>query len=237
MKHTYNGTPFSIEMSEIKNKPGTWESMKVEVFYNENKIGEYIRHYPCFVKQTFYPFKVGEDWYALYSADYTATRVAKLTETEFIDWCGEDGGSMGFCPTEFYVPRYKVASRVIQSKNGPVSYNDYTWDNEYPENSLNEYLEYSGDENEEYLGEFYANYGFLCGCYWGDDGSWKLRYIDLKGVPEKNVVIEEKFGYFELPCDRTLRECIRIRGAGDDYFELTQMRTFDINENKFAYED
>lgn len=231
MKHNYKGTPISIDWSEIKNDPGVLSSTKVEVFYDDAKIGEYIRHYPSFIKATFYPFKMNNEWYALYSADYTATRVAKLTQTEFLDWCGEEGGAMGFCPTEFYVPRYKLATRVLQGKNGPIHTKEYTFDNDFPEKRLDEYFEYSGDEDEEYLGESYAEYGFLSGCYWGDDSSWKLRFIDLKGVLDKNLVIDERFGYFELPYDRTLRECVRNQDLNS--FELLQKRNYSITEGKF----
>ncbi len=205
----YKGTPISIDISEIDNGKGYWSSRKVVVRYDGNVIGEYIRSYPSFTEATFCPFKIGDEWYALYSKDYTASRVAKLTPTEFIDWCGEEADSMGFCPTEFFVPFQMKYTTTLTMQGQPKELEIDNWfDSDY------------GDENEfwkdvsEHPGcqIHWADYGFLTGCYWGDDGSWKLRYIELTGIPEKKLIITEKFGYWEMP-DK-IRKCIRIYGNG-----------------------
>lgn len=226
--HNYRSTPISVLTYKIDNGKGYINSTQVEVYYNDQKIGEYVRNYCSYAESTFHPFKVDDVWYALYSEDYTATRVAKLTETEFIDWCGEDAHSDGFCPVEIYVPRYKTVE---------FSFNDTSleckhFDNEYSDDEMDEY--YTGikdNKGQKYLGETYCKYGFVSGCIWGDDTSWKLRFIDLSDVHNKNITIEEKFGYFELPNNLKLRNC--IINVDEDYFHLAQMRSFSLERNKF----
>jgi hypothetical protein len=43
-----------------------------------------------------------------------------------------------------------------------------------------------------------GDFGFVWGCIWGDDGSWKVQYLDLSRVREGVVRREERFGYVEL---------------------------------------
>jgi hypothetical protein len=228
MIHYYKGTPFTIETTSVSNGVGYIESTLVEIYRDNHstKIGEYTRNYCSFAKETFYPFKLDDCWYALYSKDYTATRVAKLTTNEFIDWCGEEPDGCGFCPTEFYVPRYKSFE---SNENDKLVIDDF--DNEYSKD-LEEYYNLTEVNVTKYLGEFYCNYGFLSGCYWGDDGSWKLRYIDLSDIHNKNLKIDERFGYFELPYDRTLIES--IRNSEKTYFYLMQLRHYNFGKNKFV---
>ena len=195
--YKYVGTPFSVEIEAIKNKPGTWDSSKFSIFRDNILIGEYIRNYHG-DHLTFHPFQVGGEWYALYSAEYTCTRVMKLNETSIEDWCGETPAENGFCPTEYYIPRY----------------HKYNVDDNY------EYVILNGSEYKT-LDEFeddtigsvetgFMNFGFLSGCIWGDDSSWKIRYIDLSDVLNKSLTITEKFGYFEMPHGFKLRECVNL---------------------------
>lgn len=205
------GTPFRLETSSVQNKPGTWNSTKVSIYRDDDYdiksdvyrkgilIGEYIRNYSNYGFETFYPFQVDNEWYALYSADYTATRVMKLYADRIEDWCGEESDSRGFCPTEFYVPRY------ITSANTP-DYNIIYVDCDLTREEFQAEI-----ANPEFVKLEYCNFGFLCGCVWGDDTSWKLRYIDLSQIPDKVLSITEKFGYWELPAG-PLKNHIRMDG-------------------------
>lgn len=219
--HHYKGTPLSIRWNNQPSKPGCWDIVNVEVFFGGNPIGSYTRTLPSFVKETFFPFKQEGEWYVLYSSDYTATRVAKVTEEKFEDWCGEDASSFGFCPVEFYVPKYKT----LEEKGTTVE----MFDNEYYDN-YQDYLELGQEEGVDYLGETYCDYGFLSGCVWGDDSSMKLRFIDLSNIESKELKIEQRFGYFELPGSLTLKEC--IRNYEIDVFELLQSRRYNLSSNK-----
>jgi hypothetical protein len=228
--YSYRGTPFSIKYCNQPSKPGCWDIVNVEVFFDGNPIGSYTRTYPSFAKETFYPFKQRGEWYVLYSADYTAARVARVTEGKFVDWCGEDASAFGFCPVEFYVPRYKTTSYAHPDGK---PYTVEMFDNEYYGDEEMEEYYFMGEnegEGEKYLGETYCEYGFLSGCIWGDDSSMKLRFIDLSNVESKELKVEEKFGYFELPGSLTLKECSRNYEV--DVFELTQLRRFNLSSNK-----
>lgn len=187
-------TPFSIEVSEIKNEPGVWDSTKVAIFRGEDFIGEYIRNMSDYSKSTFYPFMVAGAWYALYSADYTATRIMKLNEKSIEDWCGEDSDPHGFCPTEFYIPRYIHTSP-----------NAFSVDCDIDQSTFDLYMQSPNMVTTES-----CDFGFLSGCVWGDDSSWKLKYVDLSRVPEKELSITEKFGHWVLPDSLTLKECVTM---------------------------
>lgn len=92
---------YSVEIKKtIENKKG-WDSYLVSVLKDGEEIGTYERNYSI-VKGTFFPFCQDNEWYALYSKDYTATRVMKLPECK--DLGGEERDSFGFCPVEYYVP-------------------------------------------------------------------------------------------------------------------------------------
>lgn len=53
--------------------------------------------------------------------------------------------------------------------------------------------------------------GFVAGCIWGDDSSWKVRFVDLLRVTEGRLAVDERFGYLELPDDRSLEQAIDLR--------------------------
>ncbi len=43
-----------------------------------------------------------------------------------------------------------------------------------------------------------GTFGFVWGCHWGDDTSWKVQYLDLSGIQDGVISREERFGYLEL---------------------------------------
>ena len=214
----FSGTPFIIECTNIENKPGTWNSSKISIVRDGNLIGEYIRNYSNYAKDTFFPFSIGEDWYALYSAEYTATRVMRLYEDRIEDWCGEESSAYGFCPVEMCVPKYNKFSVGDDREY-------YTVDTEYK--TCAEFIAEQEDKN--FVEVKYCDFGFLCGCVWGDDTSWKLLYIDLSKVPNKELVISDKFGYWELPTGMKLKECIDMGGWEPDHNWIALTRMEHIN--------
>jgi hypothetical protein len=218
--HRYNNTPFYVICSSIQNQPGTWDSTKVSIYYDEDYdvisdashpgrlIGEYIRNYSSFGAMTFHPFRMNNEWYAVYSTHYTATRIMKLHVDRIEDWCGEEPDGAGFCPVEFYVPHYVETEQKYTAGNGETkSFKVFTVDCDVTNPELREEF-----EGTEYVRDAYCNFGFLCGCHWGDDTSWKIRYMDLSQVPEKILTISEKFGYWQMPPTLTLRECVDMSG-------------------------
>jgi hypothetical protein len=89
---------------EVEIAPGRWSVIDVEVVRTEDDqpVGEYRRNYPELFR-TFEPFRVGAQELALYSPDYTGTRVLSLPDCTDLGGEERDGG--GFCPVEFYVPQ------------------------------------------------------------------------------------------------------------------------------------
>jgi hypothetical protein len=73
------------------------------------------------IGSTFHHFRVNDQELALYSPDYTTTRLMRLPSCEDIG--GEEPNSWGFCPAEYYeaaavdmpraprVPRDRAATR------------------------------------------------------------------------------------------------------------------------------
>jgi len=179
--HIYLNTPFSITWAENPPKEGCWSTVNVTVYKDGVQIGSYERRYPSYIAQTFCPFFLNGKWYALYSADYTCTRVALLEKGKFEDWCGEQPSSWGFCPVELWVPQYFEEKYEVRGE----SYTSYLFDDfEYP--------------NDEFMKEaaskpvLFPPFGFISGCFWGDDSSWKLHFIDLRGIEDKSIVISDK---------------------------------------------
>ncbi len=71
-------------------------------------------------------------------------------------------------------------------------------------------------------------FGFLSGCVWGDDNSWKLRYVDLSQIPQKVLSITEKFGYWQLP-NQPLKDSINMDAWEPDHNIVTISKTETIN--------
>src|SRR5262245_49396950 len=95
-------------LDTIENAPGTWNSLNVGVFElfddaREEQIGQYVRNYGR-LYDTFFPFEQNGKYFALYSPDYTATRIMELPSCRDIG--GEEPHSWGFCPVDFFVPTF-----------------------------------------------------------------------------------------------------------------------------------
>lgn len=95
-------TDYHVEVEKVPSRPGCWDVLNVKILKQNQQIGFYQRNYPSFY-QTFYPFEQDGKEYALYSKDYTGTRV--MTLPDCVDICGEERDGYGFCPAEYYVPK------------------------------------------------------------------------------------------------------------------------------------
>lgn len=176
---------YKVKTTPIDNGKGYWSYLNVEIFEGENKIGEYIRNYST-LYNTFVPFVQNGKEYALYSKNYTATRVMELPSCK--DLCGEENNQYGFCPTGYYVP--------------------YTTE---------DMLEYE-DEDGKVIGPN-GQFGFVCGCVWGDDTCWKVQYLDLTKISEGILVREARFGYIELfGSSSEIHKLIRVSEFTDKAF-------------------
>jgi hypothetical protein len=165
---------YFVRGTRKENRPGTWESTIVEVFRRAHaggepeKVCEYERNYGLL--QTFEPFRQGGREFALISPDYTGTSVLDLATGSVI--AAEPVSSGGFCPVGFYVPDW--------------------WD--LHDESIIPGSEHWDADREWPSGEF----GFVWGCVWGDDSSWKVEHLDLTGIQSGVIRREARFGYVEI---------------------------------------
>lgn len=206
-----------VSTEPIDNGPGHWDSTRVTVHESvpgDRVVGTYVRNYRPL--QTFHPFRQLRDgvWrdYALIAPEYTRTSVMDLATGAIIarepwpvadaDSIGSDGTvhwrkgdpqpGWGFCPVEFYVPDWWE----IHDEGFVVG--SYVWD------------EFRGDRPS---GEF----GFVAGCVWGDDSSWKIQYLDLSRISAGMLGRDDRFGYIELPDKVSLADAVTYWPASDRF--------------------
>lgn len=77
-----------------------------------------------------------------------------------------------------------------------------------------------------------GSFGFVSGCVWGDDQSYKIQYLDLSRVREGILVRDDRMGYIELLGSQTLADAIdteswevdspTVQIACSKYFDLTE---------------
>lgn len=181
---------YVVKDSPKPNLPGTWDSTVVEVFRRTSasagleKICEYERYYSLL--RTFEPFRQGIKEFALISRDYTKTAVLDLGSgsviAEEVDEPGAPPGG-GFCPVGFYVPDWWDVNDGSVIPGSEYWDADYEWPN--------------------------GDFGFVWGCHWGDDSSWKVQYLDLTRVQQGVIRREERFGYVELATFSFESPCFR----------------------------
>lgn len=190
--------------TEPKLNPGAWNSTIVSIYNDETVVGSYERNHPGWSEDTFYPFESNGHWHALYSSDYTATRVMSLPTCKDIG--GEEPASNGFCPVEFYVPCYRTVT-WIDVKSGK-EYSRKQFDN-------SERFQHASEAHSsayKYGPWQYLLMGFVAGCRWGDDSSWKVESFDLSRAAEGIIQRSARFGHFELPHKKSLKDCIDFMG-------------------------
>jgi hypothetical protein len=182
------------------NQPGVWGSSTVDILRGDEHIGGYERNYPSFSEDTFEPFELNGSWFALYSSDYTSTRVMTLPDCK--DVGGEEPSPRGFCPVEFLVARYRKVitthlptGRVIEGLRFERAADDR-------EPALDYEISYGPWQS--------LDVGFVAGCLWGDDSSWKLEVIDLSRAAEGVISRTARFGHVQLANKMRLTEAVLL---------------------------
>jgi hypothetical protein len=194
---------FSVTSEFKPSRPGTWGSSLVRIFDGSTQIGEYERNFPRYAEETFEPFEIDGAWYALYSPQYTATRVMSLPDCRDIG--GEEPVSHGFCPVELYVPRYrKVAWRSRESGRTGESF-------VFETHTQDHWLRPDDRAYELTYGPWLSlTTGFVSGCHWGDDVTWKLEVLDLSNAARGEIHRSARFGHLELARDLSLPESLDL---------------------------
>jgi hypothetical protein len=209
---------YARPIETIKSSPGCWDTFNIGVFRRnedgDELVGSYNRNYQ-FMSTFCWFTKDGKD-YALYSKDYTATRVMEPPSCK--DLGGEESVGHGFCPVDFYVPSF--VDKEIVDKNPKFNGAKFRIYDPSP----GDLTDREGSKSVSPL--MHSSFGFLCGCVWGDDTSWKIQYLDLSQVDKGILKRDDRFGYIELPPHLDLREAIdmgdgecNIRIAHDDWFD------------------
>ena len=192
---------YAVQCSSKPNQPGTWDSTVVDVSRRINagneleKLCGYERNYSML--QTFEPFRQGNREFALISRDYTKTEVLDLESGNVIAGEIDDPAGGAFCPVGFYVPDW------WDVHDGSVIPGSQYWDADY----------------EWPNGDF----GFVWGCHWGDDTSWKVQYLDLSKIGEGLIQRDDRFGYLELATSGYRNPCLSpdseaVRGSVPPHF-------------------
>jgi len=212
-------------LESVPNKPGTSNSVRVGVFRVEGnakeQVGEYLRNYSTLLKM-FCHFRKGERDFALYSPKYTVTRIMELPSCR--DLGGEeDSTGAGFCPADYYVPSY--VDREYEDLEGKLRRSRI---HEPAPEDLGEKFQSvwpvdpaTGNRVEVKKPDRQATpvlnyeFGFVAGCVWGDDGSWKIQYLDLSGADKGIVRRDDRFGHIELPDGLDLRAAINMYDYGN----------------------
>lgn len=214
-------------IEKIETGPNSWECLRIGIFqqkYGEEpiQIGSYVRNYSSFYN-TFFPFKhKNGKWYALYSKQYTATRIMELPSCK--DLGGENNSANGFCPTGYYVPNYLRRSYYSGKEKEKVFYED----DQIPEDDI--WKDGWGECNWNDLK--YRDFGFIAGCTWGDDWSWKIQYLDLSEADKGILKMSEKFGYIWVHNNLDLKESILMDDFKDmNRFEIAVPMTFNADND------
>ena len=75
-----------------------------------------------------------------------------------------------------------------------------------------------------------CNFGFVAGCVWGDDSSWKLQYLDLSNVEFGIIKRDDRFGYLELP-NMPLDQAVEC-DSECSYLTISKIKRFKLNGEK-----
>lgn len=193
---------YEVETEKVESSPGCWSTLEVSIFRifgkgNKSKIGSYKRNYHTLFN-TFVPFTLNNNDYALYSPDYTCTRIMELPSCKDIG--GESPCENGFCPVDFHVP---LIRRAVFPSSEDKSRTLDCWladDACFNKDELKGALMLDPPQS--------ARFGFVAGCLWADDSSWKIQYLDLSKAPQGIIKREEKFDYIQLPRNMKLKEAI-----------------------------
>ena len=206
-------------IEKVENRPGTWNSIRVGVFRCEGQkkeqVGQYIRNYPNLFR-TFCHFRMNDKDYALFSPDYTASRIMELPSCKDIG--GEEHQAAGFCPTDYFVPRYvELESIGLKDEVHRHRVNEPSAEDLVARTTKFTPLdEKTGQritvEKPSYPVSplLYYPFGFVAGCIWGDDSSWKIQYLDLAKAESGILKRDDRFGYIALPDSMAVNQAVNI---------------------------
>jgi hypothetical protein len=274
---------FAETVGTVKNAPGCWNGVEVAIMQIDAKDGPkkqlgktFQRNYSTNFDNFAVCQKFGR-YFALYSPDYTSTRVMEIVPgIGWEDIGGEERDNDGFCPTGFNIPLaydmvfeddahpadsqikdwndklalYPPGTRYVSlgthEKAQKIRYEDGQYVRAYTRPNDNPGYEWVWGPKKawEYGWIIYPpDFGFVSGCYWGDDSSWKIQYLDLTKIESGIIKREEKFGYIELPPNLSLKEaidsdgCQHMTGLGGRTVGISVQLKFDLDTGNCYVDD
>jgi hypothetical protein len=169
---------------------------------------------------------------------------------------GEEPSSYGFCPVDYLVPTY-IEQETLSETKGSMGTNKTdvrkTRINNPQENALSKfvnktpYTNFNTGEECETVTTYrpltpllYSSFGFVAGCIWGDDSTYKIQYLDLTEAERGIIKRDERFGYIALPENQSLKDAIDMYDYGWDeeedesanYIRMNILQTFDLRNGK-----
>jgi len=180
-----------------------WGFTRITVSREGRELMSYDRSYPSYGEATFAPFK-GPDgtWLALASRNYTCTEVVRVEDGTWIG--GEKPDSLGFCPVELLVPRW----RAYRYPTAPDLEAQYVTECE-DDRRLEKLRRMAERGTIEFGEEGWMSVGLVAGCIWGDDTSWKVEAFDLSRASEGVLKRIAPWGYAAMPPNASgLREAL-----------------------------
>lgn len=179
----------------------------------EEQVGEYERNYPALFDTFTHFAKEGRD-YALYSPDYTTTRILELPTCKDIG--GEEHDSRGFCPIGYFVPTYAEFENYFpfDAKGRRRRIN-----NPKPEYFLPDPLNAARKALTPI--QFYP-FGFVAGTIWADDEFYKIQYLDLSEAEKGIIKRDDRFGSVMIPEKMSLRDVVDMGNYQSDPAAVTK---------------
>jgi hypothetical protein len=205
---------YTLTAEQVENEPGAWNSTEVIVHRDgsDRPVGTYLRWYPG--PGPFEPFRQDGREFALVSLDYTRAAVLDLSSgdlaAEEAHPRGPDGEELagaGFCPVEFYVPDW------TDVHDGSILPGDRFWDEDLTWPS--------------------GRFGFVAGCFWGDDSSWKVQFLDLSRITDGVITRDDRFGYLPLASGVRLADAVSLDTETRSVSIATDVR-FDLESGELT---
>jgi len=199
---------FSVKAERIGGRG--WGSTRITVSREGREALSYDRSYPSYGEATFAPFRTPDGtWLALASRNYTCTELVRVEDGEWIG--GEKPDGLGFCPVELLVPRW----RAYRYPSAPDLETQYVTECE-DDRRLEKLRRMAELGKIEFGEEGWMPIGFVAGCIWGDDTSWKVEAFDLSRASDGILTRIAPWGYAPLPPNSAgLREALHY----DEYWE------------------
>lgn len=195
-----------------RNGAKEWPRARVEVLKDGAVIYTYDRNYAML--NTFHPFRQFKDgeWrnYALISPRYTTYAVLDLQTLEII-------ATRGY-PQVPWIKNERYDQYKNLQEKAPEAFEPGGWAyGKGPDDLINGEGFCPADFYVPVYDPYYEDgdgfqpdgmHGFVAGCIWGDDSSWKIRHIDLSRITEGIIEEDERYGYIELPDHMKLQQAI-----------------------------